>query len=166
MDNGYAPRPGAENQKNPGGADNLFEDLMTRELVPEIDASFRTLSDQKNRAIAGLSMGGGQAIRIGFAHPDLFGTVATFSGGGGRGAFDIETANNGIFKDPAKFNQTYRLFFIGCGTLEPSYQGMKGMYDALKAHGIQTAFSGPVGSHEWQVWRFHFYDFAQLVFQK
>lgn len=166
MDNGYAPRPGAENQNNPGGADNLFEDVMTQELVPEIDASFRTLSDQKNRAIAGLSMGGGQAIRIGFAHPDLFGTVATFSGGSGRGSFDIETANNGIFKDVAKFNQTYRLFFMGCGTLEPFYQGMKGMYDTLKAHGIQTAFSGPVGSHEWQVWRFHFYDFAQLVFQK
>lgn len=164
MDNGYAPRPGAENQFNPNGADNLFADLVTKELIPEIDASFRTLTDSKNRAIAGLSMGGGQAMRIGFDHPELFATVATFSGGG-RGSFDIETASNGIFKDAAKFNRNYNLFFIGCGTLEPMFEGMKGMHESLKQHGIHTAFSGPLGSHEWQVWRVHFYDFAQLVFK-
>lgn len=164
MDNGYAPRPGAENQYNPNGADNLFADLVTKELIPEIDASFRTLSDSKNRAIAGLSMGGGQAMRIGFDHPELFATVATFSGGG-RGSFDIETANNGIFKDAAKFKQSYQLFFIGCGTLEPMFQNMKEMYETLIGHGIPAAFSGPVGSHEWQVWRVHFYDFAQLIFK-
>jgi enterochelin esterase family protein len=165
MDNGYAPRPGTENQYNPGGADNLFADLVTKELVPMIDASFRTLSDQKNRAIAGLSMGGWQAIRIGFDHPELFGTVATFSGDGRDVSFDVETANNGIFKDAAGFNQTYKLFFVGCGTLEPSFPGMKIMYETLKNHGINTAFSGPIGSHEWQVWRVHLYDFAQMVFK-
>ncbi|HEY3371009.1 MAG TPA: alpha/beta hydrolase-fold protein [Prolixibacteraceae bacterium] len=167
MDNGYATRPGteAEHQYNPGGPDNLFADLVTNELIPLIDASFRTLSDQKNRAIAGLSMGGGQALQIGFDHPELFGTVATFSGGGSRGNFELETAYNGLFKDAVKFNQTYRLFFVGCGTLEPMYPGMKGMVESLKTHGINTAFSGPVGSHEWQVWRVNMYDFAQMVFK-
>lgn len=164
MDNGYAPRPEAENQNNPGGNDNLFAELVTGELIPMIDANFRTLSNQKNRAIAGLSMGGGQAMRIGFKHPELFGTVATFSGGV-RGSFDLQTANEGIFRDAKSFNRTYQLFFIGCGTLEPAFQNMKGMYDSLKEHGINTAFSGPVGSHEWQVWRIHLYDFAQLVFK-
>jgi len=77
MDNGYAPRPGAENQFNPGGNDNLFADLVTKELIPMIDAGYRTLSDQKNRAIAGLSMGAMQAVHIGFDHPELFGTVAS-----------------------------------------------------------------------------------------
>jgi enterochelin esterase-like enzyme len=42
---------------------------------------------------------------------------------------------------------------------------MKEMYESLKAHGINTAFSGPVGSHEWQVWRIHLYDFAQKAFK-
>ena len=167
MDNGYAPRPGIEpeHQFNPEGNDNLFADLVTKELIPMIDANYRTLSDQKNRAMAGLSMGGGQALRIGFDHPELFGTVATFSGGGGRGNFEIETAYNGIFKDAAKFNKTYKLFFVGCGTLESMYPGMKGMVESLKEHGIQPAFSGPVGSHEWQVWRVNLYDFAQLIFK-
>jgi len=166
MDNGYAPRPetAPEHQFNPGGEDNLFADLVTKELIPLIDSSYRTMSDQKNRGIAGLSMGGGQALRIGFDHPELFGTVATFSGGG-RAKFDLATANNGIFKDAAGFNQTYQLFFIGCGTLESMYPGMKGMFDALQAHGINTAFSGPVGSHEWQVWRVNLYDFARIAFK-
>ena len=165
MDNGYAPHPGAENQFNPGGNDNLFEDLVTKELVPMIDAGYRTLSDQKNRAIAGLSMGAMQAVHIGFDHPELFGTVASFSGSFGKTNFDIETANNGVFKDAAKFNQTYKLFFAGSGTLEPMYPSVKGMVETLKEHGIHTAFSGPVGSHEWQVWRVNLYDFAQLAFK-
>jgi len=166
MDNGYAPSPGieAEHQFNPGGSDNLFADLVTKELIPMIDAGYRTLSDQKNRAIGGLSMGGGQALQIGFDHPELFGTVATFSGGG-RAKFDLETANNGVFKDAGKFNKIYKLFFVGCGTLEPMYPGMKAMFEFLKEHGIHVAFSGPVGSHEWQVWRVNLYDFAQLVFK-
>ncbi len=165
MDNGYAPRPGAENQYTPRGNDNLFADLVTKELIPMIDAGYRTLSDQKNRAIAGLSMGGGQAVRIGFDHPELFGTVGTFSGMGMGTVFNVETAMNGIFKDVAEFNHTYRLFFIGCGTLEPAYPNMKANYESLKEHGIHTAFSGPVGSHEWQVWRVHLYDFAQKAFK-
>jgi len=164
MDNGYAPRPGAKNQLSPGGADNLFADLLTKELIPMIDSAYRTLSDQKNRAIAGLSMGAGQALRIGFEHPELFGSVATFSGGG-KSNFEIETDYNGIFKDAIQFNNSYRLFFIGCGTLEPMYPGMKAMFESLKEHGIHAAFSAPVGSHEWQVWRMHLYDFAQLVFK-
>lgn len=167
MDNGYAPRPGieTEHQYNPGGGDNLFADLVTKELIPMIDAGYRTLTDQKSRAIAGLSMGGGQAMHIGFDHPELFGTVASFSGAGGRANFDLETAYNGLFKDAVRFNQTYKLFFVGCGTLESMYPNVKGIYDTLKEHGIHTAFSGPVGSHEWQVWRVHLYDFAQLAFK-
>jgi len=166
MDNGYATRPGTESEHQfaPGGPDNLLADLVNNELIPMIDATFRTLGDPKNRAIAGLSMGGGQALRIGFDHPELFGTVATFSGGG-RGNFDLETAYNGLFKDADRFNQTYKLFFVGCGTLESMYPGMKGMFESLKAHGIHTAFSGPLGSHEWQVWRVNLYDFAQVVFK-
>lgn len=165
MDNGYASRPNAENQINPRGEDNLFGDLMVKELIPLIDANYRTLTNKENRAISGLSMGGAQAMRIGFEHPELFGTVASFSGGGRIADYNAETAFNGVFKDAEKFNSLYNIFFIGCGTLETGYDRMKGMYDSLKNHGINTVFSEPVGSHEWQVWRIHLYDFAQVVFQ-
>ena len=164
MDNGYAPRPGAENQFNPGGADNLFADLLTTELVPMIDASYRTYKNKENRAIAGLSMGGNQAIQIGFDHPELFGAIATFSGPG-RSIFHAEETKKKLLDNPDKFNRLYRLFFVGCGSLESYYPEMKEMYETLKKRKMNTAFSSPVGSHEWQVWRVNFYDFAQMVFK-
>lgn len=164
MDNGYAPRIGAENQYNPGEADNLFTELVNRELVPMIDANYRTLTDSKFRAIAGLSMGGSQAMNIGFSHPELFGTVANFSGAGWK-KFDIEKERDGLFNNTTKFNRKYRLFFIGCGTLEPIYPNMMEMFQTMKKRELNVAFSKVVGSHEWQVWRVNFYDFAQLVFR-
>jgi enterochelin esterase-like enzyme len=163
MDNGYAARPGADNPYRPDGSDNLFADLVTNELIPMIDAQYRTLANRENRAIAGLSMGGGQALNIGLTHPELFASVATFSGGSRN--LNIETSYSGVFNDASKFNSTYKLFFIGCGTLEGGYAAMKRFHEALTNHGINNTWSEPVGSHEWQVWRFHLYEFAQKVFQ-
>src|SRR5262249_40426845 len=64
MDNGYADDPANPKQ-------NLFGDVLTKELIPQIDKSFRTLADADHRALAGLSMGAGQSIAIGLAHEDL-----------------------------------------------------------------------------------------------
>lgn len=163
MDNGYAPRSGAENPYRPGGSDNIFADLVTMELIPMIDNHYRTLTNRENRAIAGLSMGGGQALNIGLGHPELFASVATFSGGSRD--LNIKTSYSGVFKDATKFNSTYTLLFIGCGTLEGGYAAMKGFHEALTQHGINNTWSEPVGSHEWQVWRVHLYEFAQKLFQ-
>lgn len=163
MDNGYAARPGAENPQRPRGQDNRFTELVTQELIPMIDQEFRTISDRESRAIAGLSMGAGQALRIGLSHPELFASVAGFSGGLRRS--NLETAFDGIFKNADRFNDTFRLFFIGCGTLERGFDGMKTFSRTLKEHGIQHAWSEPVGSHEWQVWRVHLYECAQLLFK-
>lgn len=163
MDNGYAPRPGAENPFRPGGSDNLFAELVTTELIPMIDKSYRTLASRENRAIAGLSMGGGQALNIGFGNPELFASVATFSGGSRD--LNIETSFSGVFRDVSRFNNIYTLFFIGCGTLEGGYTAMKGFHEALTRQGINHIWSEPVGSHEWQVWRVHLYEFAQKLFQ-
>ncbi len=166
MDNGYAPDPEAENPYRPRGEDNRFEDNLLQVLIPEIDSCFRTLPSAETRALAGLSMGGGQALRIGLPHPEVFGSVGTFSGGGGRrGTFDVKTSYGGVFKDTGRFNEAFSLFFIGCGTLERGYQAMKSMHETLSEHGVRNVWSGPVGSHEWQVWRHHLHDFAGHVFE-
>ncbi|MBN1561558.1 esterase [candidate division KSB1 bacterium] len=162
MDSGYAARPNAENPHRPRGDENVFAELLIQELIPMIDSQFRTLADRNHRAIAGLSMGGGQALRIGLTNPELFASVATFSG---AGRFDPDTAFDGVFKDAVAFNSTYRLFFIGCGTLEGNrFTSMKELHELLTERGIRNAWSAPVGSHEWQVWRVHLYELAQLLF--
>ena len=163
MDNGYAAKAGAENPERPYGRSNAFESLVINELIPMTDSCFRTLPDADHRAIAGLSMGAGQAMAIGLAHPEKFHSVGAFSGGGRR--FDPETSYNGVFKDPNAFNKTYKVLFLGCGYLDPGFKSVKALHESLDHQGIKnTWYEGP-GSHEWQVWRHHIYAFSQLLFK-
>lgn len=163
MDNGYAARKGAASPWRPANDDNEFEKLITQELIPEIDGNFRTLANKQNRAIAGLSMGGGQALNIGLAHPDLFKAIGAFSGGARR--FDIDTSYNGIFKDAAAFNKSGMLLWIGSGQSDGGYISLKNFHEKLDVKGIHNTWYEVPGSHEWQVWRKHLYEFAQLLFK-
>lgn len=163
MDNGYAAIPGAENHARPNGADNQFEEVVITELIPEIDASFRTLTTRENRAIAGLSMGAGQAMRIGLGHLDLFSAVGAFSGGARN--FDKATSFSGVFNDVKKLNNELKLFWIGCGYLDNGYQNIKQFHQNLDKYGVNHVWHEMDGSHEWQVWRQNLYEFAQRVFQ-
>lgn len=163
MDNGYAAQKGAKNPSRPDAGENKFEELLVNELIPEIEANFRTVSTRESRAIAGLSMGGGQAQRIGFAHLDKFASIGSFSGAGRN--FDIETAYGGVFKNPEKFNQQVKLYWVGCGELDFLYEGVTAMQATLAKHGINHVWYDSGGSHEWQVWRHHIHEFAQLLFR-
>jgi len=163
MDNGYAARPGSENPGRPYGRDNAFENLVVHELVPMIDASYRTFTDADHRAIAGLSMGAGQALSIGLGHPGLFHWIGAFSGGGRR--FDPQTSYGGVFANPQTFNGTYRLLWLGCGYADNGYEHVEAFHQALDKAVIEnTWYEGP-GSHEWQVWRHHILAFSQLLFR-
>jgi enterochelin esterase-like enzyme len=163
MDNGYAAAPGAENAHRPRGTDNRFTDLMLDELVPMIDKKFRTIGDRENRAIAGLSMGAGQAMRIGLTNTDVFASVGAFSGGMRR--VDIDTSFDGIFKDAGKFNKKMKLFWFGCGELDRGYESAKAAHETFTRAGINHVWYPGPGSHEWQVWRHHIHEFAQLLFK-
>jgi enterochelin esterase family protein len=163
MDNGYAPSPDAENQARPGGTDNKFEEMVLNDLIPEIDASYRTIASRESRAIAGLSMGAGQAQRIGFGNLNVFASVGGFSGGA-RGS-DLSNAYSGVFKNPDEFNKKVKLYWFGYGDIERGYEGGKALHTQLTEHGINHVFYEMHGSHEWQVWRHHIYEFAQKLFQ-
>ncbi|HLF35892.1 MAG TPA: alpha/beta hydrolase-fold protein [Cyclobacteriaceae bacterium] len=163
MDNGYAARPGSENPQRPAPADNVFEDLVVKELIPMIDRNYRTLKGRESRAIAGFSMGAVQALIIGLKHPELFASIGAFSGGGWN--FNARTSFNGGFQDPGKINAAYRLIWIGCGEQDNGYQGMKNFHETLDSLGINNVWYEGPGSHEWQVWRKHIYEFSQLVFK-
>jgi enterochelin esterase-like enzyme len=174
MDQGYATRAGADpapaGQRAGGaGQPDAFQEVVLRDLIPTVDANYRTLTDRRNRAIAGLSMGAGQAVRIGFGNPDVFASVGAFSGGGsgGRGGtpFDRQTAYNGVMADVAAFNQKFDLFWIGFGDLESGYANGKKLHSTLEADGVKHVWFETLGSHEWQVWRKSLYDFAPRLFR-
>ncbi|MFI5381862.1 MAG: alpha/beta hydrolase-fold protein [Tepidisphaerales bacterium] len=161
MENGYASKAGAA--PGPSGRGNeAFGELVLSDLVPMVDASYRTLADREHRAIAGLSMGAGQALQVGLSNLDSFASIGAFSGAGRN--VDLKTSFGGALADTAAANQRIKLLWIGCGVEDRFYPAGKALHESMGAAGIRHVwFEGP-GSHEWQVWRKHLHEFAQRLF--
>jgi enterochelin esterase-like enzyme len=182
MEQGYARRPGeaapparpAPGTDRPAPRDfsrlfGAFEEVMVKDLIPMIDATYRTVPDREHRAMAGLSMGGMQTFQITLKHLDLFAYLGGFSGGGGGfgGApFDAKTAHNGVMADAGEFNKKVRLLWLGIGTAEGRlYDGIKRYHEALEKAGIKHVYyESPGTAHEWLTWRRCLREFAPLLF--
>lgn len=156
METGYGTKEGQQG--------NAFEDVLISDTVPMVDSSYRTQTARESRAMAGLSMGGGQTLQITAKHLDKFAWVGAFSAPGRN--FDAKTAYNGVFADPAAYNKKVKLFWIGAGTAEESmYNAAKAMHAALDQASIKNVFfESPGTSHEWQTWRRSLADFAARLF--
>jgi enterochelin esterase family protein len=145
--------------RGPGGRGfnfSAFEKTLTDELIPYIDANYRTVADQPHRAMAGLSMGGMQTRVITLAHLDTFSHIGIFSGG------SIAPAD---IKDMADFKQKVKIVFVSYGGRENS-AAAKTNAEALDQAGIRNVFYiSPDTAHEWQSWRRSLYQFAPLLFQ-
>lgn len=168
MDNGTWSMQGPPRGERPAGewppkgwADGFTKTLL-EEIIPMIDNNFRTLANQQNRAMAGLSMGGMQTRVITLANPDVFSYVGMFSGG----SISIEDVNN----SPG-FKGKNKLLFISYGSRELENRRVgfggdpKANTDALNEAGFNTHFYvSPQTAHEWQSWRRSLYQFAPLLF--
>lgn len=170
MEQGYAAAPGVvqaiATQGRGTGQVNLFEQVVVHDLIPMIDATYRTLPDREHRAMAGLSMGGAQTLQITLAHPDNFAWIGSFSAPL-RGAQDLKTAYSGAFADPAAFNNRYRLLWLGAGTAEQRlFEAAQILHEALDKAGIRSVFyQSPGTAHEWLTWRRHLHEFVPLLFR-
>jgi enterochelin esterase-like enzyme len=150
-----------------------FEDDVTRALIPFVDATYRTLPDRDQRAMAGLSMGGMQTFQVTLNHLDLFSHIGGFSGAGGLQMMggqkpDWKTVYNGVFADPTAFAKKVRLLWLGVGTAEPERmrEGIRSLHAALLDIGIQHVYvESPGTDHEWQTWRRNLKDFAPRLFK-
>ena len=133
-------------------------------LIPFIDKTFRTYTDKKHRAMAGLSRGGFQTCMTVFSNMDKFGWMGTFSGFFVRPGNDVIDAYNGAFKDAGAFNKQMNLFFISTGTEERS---PKELVETLKKHGISNIvyYESQGTAHEWLTWRRSLKEFAPRIFK-
>ncbi len=147
----------------PAGWADGFSKTLLEDIIPMIDANFRTLADQPHRAMAGLSMGGMQTRAITLAHPEVFSHVGMFSGG----SYSLEDVTNAPeFKEKVKF------LFVSFGSreLENRRAGFGGdpeaNTEALKNAGMNTHYYvSPLTAHEWQTWRRSLNEFAQRIFK-
>jgi enterochelin esterase-like enzyme len=170
MEKGYATRanatpPAAGQGRGDGGA---LEDVFIKDLIPMIDSNYRTLTDRDNRAIAGLSMGSGQAMQIGMNHLDTFSVIGAFSG---LRPLDTKTAFGGVFADPQAFDKKLNLLYLHSGTVgmdDGIHKTASSLHDTLQQGGSKNVvFRDAKGlGHEWQTWRLALNDFAPRLFQQ
>lgn len=172
MDNGSWARPrpaeGAAPQSNgqrrpglPSGWADGFMNTLVNDIIPMVDARYRTIADREHRAMAGLSMGAMQTKAITMAKPEVFSKLGLFSGG----TISVEEADNA-----PGFRDAYDLVFVSFGSRE--VENPRGGIDPgkttadLKASGMNAHYYvSPETAHEWQTWRRSLYQFAQLLFK-
>lgn len=164
----------------------LFPDSLIRDVVPFVDKTYRTLANRENRAIAGLSMGGSQALYAGLKHRERFAWVASFSGafilwpgvsapwsaaggppgpGAGRG-LDLK-AVAGTFPDLTEESAAQlKLFYISCGTDDGLIASNRQFKDWLKSRKIRfVEVETPGYAHVWRYWRKSLADVAPRLFR-
>ena len=144
---------------------NSFYPVLLNDLIPYIDANFRTKTDRDNRAMAGLSWGGHQTFDVVLTNLDKFSYIGTFSGA--IFGLDLNTAYNGVFTNPEAFNKQIHYFLMCSGTegMDKMF-GTKKMVDNLNEMGINAHYYESTGTaHEWLTWRRGLNQFVPHLFK-
>lgn len=172
MDNGYAYENDANtSQAKSGQPVSIFEEVMMSEIIPMIDAKFRTIADREHRAIAGLSMGANQTMRIAMNHLDKFAYYGGFSGTSNYpSSNEIDTATflEGKFNDGKAVNKQLKVLWLGIGTKEsnPFPESIGAFRKMLDKQGIKHVFyESQATAHEWLTWRRSLHQYAGLLFK-
>jgi enterochelin esterase family protein len=134
-----------------------FSDDLLKDALPLIESIYRVKADRNNRAIIGLSMGGGQSLAIGLKHRDLFAWV------GGMSSY-LPNPKQFIGEAFGESKSDLKLLWFACGKDDRLVEGARELSAALKEKGIPHEFKETAGSHSWPVWRRHLGDFMPLLF--
>ncbi len=179
MPNGSLPRPAnLPPRPTPGSTpspefraareamQNRFTDELLKDIVPCVEKNYRVQAGRENRAIAGLSMGGGQTLRVVTTHPDEFAYVGVWSAGlFGGSAADWEQRNSNFLASAVTVNHAVKLFSISVGDKDSLLAGSKSLAEALDKHGIKHEIHISGGGHTWINWRHYLSEFAPRLFQ-
>jgi enterochelin esterase family protein len=151
------------------GFDNYSS--LVADILPYIEKNYPVIKDRRGRAVAGLSMGGGQSFFIAFRNVDLFANVGIFSSGLigasaiGGAPFDAEAYFPGFFSDAKKYNR-FDVIYLACGEQDGRITGMEEFRDKLiAAHYKGVIWEQYPGNHEWKVWRRNLSSFVQKIFK-
>lgn len=140
------------------GWENFTKDL-TGSLIPYIESNYSVETDSQHRALAGLSMGGGQTFNIGLTNLDIFPYIGTFS------AAPNTYSNSKLFPDNgAAAKKLMKLLFISCGTNDNLIQFSTGVHNFCDSNNIPNNYWLIQGAgHDWNVWKQSFWNFAQMA---
>jgi enterochelin esterase family protein len=142
---------------------SAFEKDLLSDVIPYIQASYNVSSNRKKRAIAGLSMGGRQAVAIGLTNLDLFSHVAGFSGAV-RNTSEDKRVSSALSKSK-EVNEKLDLFWIGCGRQDWLYETNNKFSELLIQKGVDHTYYPTEGTHNWHVWIPYLYEVLPLLFK-
>jgi enterochelin esterase family protein len=144
-----------------------FADELLKSVMPYVEKNYRVIGNRDNRAIAGLSMGGGQTLRVLPSNLDKFAYAGVWSMGIGRPATaNFEQDNAGFLDNAAKTNKELKLFWLAVGENDTLVgENARNLDALLTAKGIKHEFHVSEGGHTWINWRHYLHDYAQLLFR-
>src|SRR5262245_58147473 len=167
MPNGSLPRPSgtASTPARKGAFADRFTDELLKDVIPYVEKNFRVQSDREHRALAGLSMGGGQTLRAVVTHPDQFAYVAVWSAGIGKNPADFEKQNAAFLDKADEVNKQIKLFSIRVGDKDFALTGSKALSEVMTRKGIKHELEMSGGGHTWINWRHYLNELAPRLFR-
>ena len=160
--------PNGRAQKNDRAEGNImaaapafanFEGDLIKDLIPFIESKYSVKADRESRALAGLSMGGGQSLNFGLAHLETFAWIGGFSS-----APNTKPPEE-LVPDPEKAAKMLKLLWISCGDHDGLISFSQRTHRYLKEKNVPHLWHVDSGVHEFAVWKNDFYLFSQLIFQ-
>lgn len=164
----------------PGGprpqTDEFVQDFLS-DIMPCVEKNYRVFADRKHRAIAGLSMGGGQTINIAIPNLDKFAYVGVYSSGifgilGGGSGFNSNQPQGPSWEeqhlavlDNPKLKKGLKLFWFSTGKEDFLISTTRATVEMFKKHGFQPVFLESPGAHTWINWRNYLNEFAPQLFR-
>ncbi len=140
-----------------------FENDLLEDVLPYAEKLYRISAKPADRAIAGLSMGGGQALNVGLHHLDTFHSVGAFSA-----ALRVQTMNEQykeFLDDSAAANKKLKVFYIACGKTDSLFEPAQAFHDTLAKKEIRHTFAPSEEGHVWRNWRNYLADFVPQLFR-
>jgi enterochelin esterase-like enzyme len=141
------------------GVDTAFQDDLLKDIIPYIESHYPVQADREHRALAGLSMGGGQSFTIGLRHLDTFAWVGGFSSA-------LFGRPGDLIGDPADASRKLRLLWLSCGDTDRLMDASKAFHTALEEKKVPHVWHVDAGAHTWPVWKNDLYLLSQMLFRE
>jgi enterochelin esterase family protein len=138
-----------------------YPESLVKDVIPWVEKHYRVIANKDNRAIAGLSMGGGHTLTATNNNPGVFGWIGVFSSGPRGGVDDAYKKQLAAVKAGG-----VNFYWTGAGTTDMAREGTVNLEGALKELGFKTSYKEIPGRHYWFLWRNFLGDYASLLFKK